>query len=176
MAPIRIIITAFQAAQGLRRLFKREPNRGYFLAKEVDSPAKEFAEKLGIDETDVITDVYFRIADDRLRGLLPAEFTETLIKQRYNHTPAQLTGVLGRVANERWAEKKPGYGWIFSRCLRSASAFLPRGTGQSPRAPAGSWAPEGQLAPMQDRSRSESATRRRPRPCAPTWEARCATT
>ncbi|MBS0339459.1 MAG: GntR family transcriptional regulator [Proteobacteria bacterium] len=105
-------------------VLKREPNRGYFLAREVDSPAREFAEKLGIDETDVITDVYFRIADDRLRGLLPAEFTETLIRQRYNLTPAQLNGVLGRIASEGWAEKKPGYGWIFSSMLTTADSLL----------------------------------------------------
>ncbi|WP_093384903.1 FCD domain-containing protein [Variovorax sp. OV329] len=105
-------------------VLKREPNRGYFLAQTVDSTAKDFAEKLGIDETDVITEVYFRIADDRLRGLLPAEFTETLIKQRYNLTPAQLNGVLGRIANEGWAEKKPGYGWIFSSMLTTADSLL----------------------------------------------------
>ena len=105
-------------------VLKRETNRGYFLMRSVDTPAGDLAEKLGIDESDVITDVYFRIADDRLKGLLPQEFTETLIKQRYGLTPAQLHAVLGRIAHEGWAEKKPGYGWIFSSMLTTADSLL----------------------------------------------------
>jgi DNA-binding GntR family transcriptional regulator len=105
-------------------VLRREVNRGYFLAQAIDTPTKALAEKLGLEESDVITDVYFRIADDRLRGVLPAEFTETLIKQRYNLTPAQLNAVLGRIASEGWAEKKPGYGWIFSSMLTTADSLL----------------------------------------------------
>jgi len=105
-------------------VLRREVNRGYFLAQAIDTPTRELAEKLGLEESDVITDVYFRIADDRLRGALPAEFTETLIKQRYKLTPAQLNAVLGRIASEGWAEKKPGYGWIFSSMLTTADSLL----------------------------------------------------
>lgn len=105
-------------------VLRREPNRGYFVATVIDAPAKALAEQLGLEESDAVTQIYFRIADDRLRGELPEEFTETLIKQRYGLTPAQLNGVLGRIASEGWAEKKPGYGWIFSSMLTTADSLL----------------------------------------------------
>lgn len=105
-------------------VLKREVNRGYFLAQPVEAPAKDLAEQLGIQAPDLVSEVYFRIADDRLRGLLPEEFTETLIKQRYALTPAQLNAVLGRIANEGWAEKKSGYGWMFSSMLTTADSLL----------------------------------------------------
>lgn len=102
----------------------RQPNRGYFLVQPIDDGVRALAERLGLEESDVVTDVYFRIADDRLRGLLPDEFSEALIKQRYGLTPAQLNSVLGRIANEGWAEKKPGYGWVFSSMLTTADSLL----------------------------------------------------
>ena len=112
---------SFLAEKGI---LERQVNRGYFLAQPVDLPTKALAEQLGIEETDVVTAVYFRIADDRLRGVLPEDFTETLLKQRYSLTPAQLNAVLGRIANEGWAEKKPGYGWTFSSMLTTADSLL----------------------------------------------------
>lgn len=105
-------------------VLKREPNRGYFVAKEIQTSATDLAEKLGIDETDVVSDIYFRIAEDRLRGLLPDEFTETLLKQRYDLLPSQLAAVLSRISNEGWIEKKPGYGWRFSSMLTTADSLL----------------------------------------------------
>jgi DNA-binding GntR family transcriptional regulator len=102
----------------------RQPNRGYFLVKPIGSEARALAGELGLEESDVVTEVYFRIADDRLRGLLPDEFSEALLKQRYGLTPVQLNGVLGRIANEGWAEKKPGYGWVFSSMLTTADSLL----------------------------------------------------
>ena len=105
-------------------ILKRELNRGYFLATPVELPTKDLVQKLGIDETNIVADVYFRIADDLLRGLLPTEFKETEIKQRYGLTPAQLNSVMGRISSEGWAEKKPGYGWSFSSMLTTADSLL----------------------------------------------------
>jgi DNA-binding GntR family transcriptional regulator len=105
-------------------ILKREANRGYFLAKPVDVSTKVLAERLGIDETDVVTDVYFRMADDLLRGLLGNDVKETEIKQRYGLTPAQLNSVMARISSEGWAEKKPGYGWSFSSMLTTADSLL----------------------------------------------------
>lgn len=105
-------------------VLRRERNRGYFLAQSVERPLAELVDQLGLDEQDTVSSVYFRIADDRLRGLLPDEFPEALIKTRYGLTPAQLNTVLGRIANEGWAEKKPGYGWVFSSMLTTADSLL----------------------------------------------------
>ncbi|WP_326538827.1 GntR family transcriptional regulator [Pseudorhodoferax sp.] len=105
-------------------ILHRERNRGYFLAQPVERPLAELVDQLGLDEDDAVTSVYFRIADDRLRGELPDEFPEALIKSRYGLTPAQLNAVMGRIASEGWAEKKPGYGWAFSSMLTTADSLL----------------------------------------------------
>ncbi|EJL77877.1 transcriptional regulator [Polaromonas sp. CF318] len=111
---------AYLAEKGL---LTREPNRGYFLAQEV-SKSPGLLKEAGQAKSDAVTDAYFRIAEDRLRGELPDEFSEAQIKQRYGLTPAQLTAVLGRIANEGWIEKKPGYGWEFSSMLTTADSLL----------------------------------------------------
>jgi DNA-binding GntR family transcriptional regulator len=105
-------------------VLKREINRGYFVTPLVDKPLSELVEQLGLGESDVITTAYFRLADDRLRGLLPDGFSEAMIKARYSLTPAQLNAVLGRIAQEGWAEKKPGYGWVFSSMLTTPDTLL----------------------------------------------------
>jgi DNA-binding GntR family transcriptional regulator len=102
----------------------REPNRGYFLARPVDKPVAALADSLGLEAEDQVTAVYFQLADDRLRGQLPDEFTETAIKQRYRLTPAQLNTLLSRMANEGWIEKRPGYGWAFSSMLTTSDSLL----------------------------------------------------
>src|SRR6516164_4647404 len=54
---------AFLAEKGI---LVRQPNRGYFLVQPID-PGQAVARDLGLAESDVVTDVYFRIAEDRLR-------------------------------------------------------------------------------------------------------------
>ena len=102
-------------------LLTRQRNRGYFLAVPVDRP---LAGELGLGAPDVVTDAYFRIADERLRGLLADESSETALKARYRLTTAQLHAVLGRIAQEGWAERKPGYGWLFSSMLTTPESLL----------------------------------------------------
>jgi DNA-binding GntR family transcriptional regulator len=101
-------------------ILHREPNRGYFLAQKVDQPIAE----MGLAQNDIVTAIYFRIAEDRLRGQLPDEFSESLLRQRYNLTAAQLNAVLGRIAQEGWAEKKPAYGWAFSPMLTTPDSLI----------------------------------------------------
>jgi len=48
---------------------------------------------------------------------------EASLRTRYALTPAQLSGVLARIANEGWAEKKPGYGWAFSPMLTTPESL-----------------------------------------------------
>jgi DNA-binding GntR family transcriptional regulator len=95
-------------------LLMHERNRGFFLAKPVATHLTETVEALGLSESSVVTTAYFKIADDRLNGVLPAEFSEQLIRTRYALTATQLNTVLARIAQEGWAERKPGYGWEFS--------------------------------------------------------------
>ncbi|MDB5957574.1 GntR family transcriptional regulator [Ramlibacter sp.] len=105
-------------------LLHREPNRGYFLAQEIEAPTAQLAQEFGLDEGGGASAVYFRVAEDRLQGLLPDAFSETLLKQRYALTSAQLQALLHRMAQEGWVQKKPGYGWEFSPMLTTAESLL----------------------------------------------------
>lgn len=101
----------------------RERNKGYFVARPFAEPLSEIVHALGIEEPDVVTSAYFRIADDLLKHELPQEFSEQLIKNRYSLTASQLNAVLARIAQEGWAERKPGYGWIFSSMLSTPDSL-----------------------------------------------------
>jgi DNA-binding GntR family transcriptional regulator len=105
-------------------IVRRERNRGFFVAQAGAESLADLVSQLGLAESDVVTSTYFRIADDRLKGLLPDDFTELLIKNRYELTNAQLNAVLGRIAREGWAERKPGYGWQFSNMLTTPDSLL----------------------------------------------------
>jgi DNA-binding GntR family transcriptional regulator len=108
----------------VKGIVRRERNRGFFVAQAVTGSLADVVGQLGLAESDVVTSTYFRIADDRLKGLLPDDFTELLIKNRYELTNAQLNAVLGRIAREGWAERKPGYGWQFSSMLTTPDSLL----------------------------------------------------
>jgi DNA-binding GntR family transcriptional regulator len=108
----------------VKGIVRRERNRGFFVAQAVTGSLADVVGQLGLAESDVVTSTYFRIADDRLKGLLPDDFTELLIKNRYELTYAQLNAVLGRIAREGWAERKPGYGWQFSSMLTTPDSLL----------------------------------------------------
>lgn len=105
-------------------LLSRERNRGYFVAKPVEGPAHVVVGELRLDKPDATTRTYYRIAEDRLRASLPDEFSEAMLKKRYKLTQAQLDSVLARIASEGWAEKKPGYGWMFSPMLTTPDSLL----------------------------------------------------
>lgn len=105
-------------------ILTRERNRGFFLAQIVATPAAELVTHLGISKPDVVGAAYFQIADDLLKGALPAEVTEHAIKLRYELTSTQLNAVLTRIAQEGWGEKKPGYGWSFSTMLTTPHSLL----------------------------------------------------
>ena len=59
-----------------------------------------------------------------MRGELPDEFSEALLRKRYDVTQGALDSVLTRIAGEGWAEKKPGYGWVFSPMLTTPDSLL----------------------------------------------------
>ncbi|MBX9431834.1 GntR family transcriptional regulator [Ralstonia pseudosolanacearum] len=105
-------------------ILMRETNRGDFVARAVTAPATAVASALGLDEADLVSRAYFQVADDRLRGRLPDPFSEQMIRTRYGLTTTQLNAVLGRIAQEGWAERKPGYGWAFSAMLTTPDSLL----------------------------------------------------
>ncbi len=105
-------------------LLQRERNRGFFVGEGLQAPAEEVNRRLGLEGQDAATRLYFQVAEDRLKGELPEEVTEVLLKTRYGLTPAQLQALLGRIAKEGWIEKKPGYGWAFSTMLTTPDSLL----------------------------------------------------
>ena len=54
--------------------------------------------------------------------------SEVLLRSRYELTVAQLQAVLHRIAQEGWAQKKPGYGWEFSAMLTTPDSLLQAAT------------------------------------------------
>lgn len=105
-------------------ILQREKNRGYFIAKAVDAADPAVRKKLGLTKTDATSQAYFTMADDLLKGELPETVSEVLLRNRYELTAAQLQAVLHRIAQEGWAQKKPGYGWEFSAMLTTPDSLL----------------------------------------------------
>jgi DNA-binding GntR family transcriptional regulator len=105
-------------------LVHREPNRGYFVAQPFEQPAHRLLEAVGLAGADDDQPLYLRIAEDRLSGRLPDEFTETLLRKTYGASQGEIDAVLSRIAGEGWAEKKPGYGWAFSPMLTTPDSLL----------------------------------------------------
>ena len=103
-----------------KRVLAHKPNRGYFIGQTSSSSPQE----LGLASEDELSRVYLQIADDRLHGRLPAQVSESLLRERYGLTRAQLTAVLNRISQEGWVERRPGYGWEFSEMLVTPEALL----------------------------------------------------
>ena len=114
-APIRAALAALEAAGMVRR----EPNRGYFLAKDGDDldGADSFADADGDEEP------YLAVAADRLAGDLPERVTENELMRRYALTRNHAVAILARIAQEGWAERLPGRGWAFLPVLASREAY-----------------------------------------------------
>ena len=111
--------------QALRLLHEKgvlahERNRGY-LVGEVGTVS---GNDLGLPTEAELNKVYLQIAEDRSHGRLPTQVSESLVRKRYDLTRAQVTAVLGRIAQEGWAERRPGYGWGFSEMLTTPEALL----------------------------------------------------
>jgi DNA-binding GntR family transcriptional regulator len=120
----RFSVSRFPVGQALQLLagkgvLTHERNRGYFVSDIKDvSP-----EALGLTTRDENADVYFRMAEDHLHGRLPDPASEAYLKETYGVTKAQLNTVLGRIAQEGWAERRPGYGWSFSPMLTTPESL-----------------------------------------------------
>lgn len=98
-----------------RGVVRSEKNRGCFVAA---SESEVLAKCSGL-EPPTEEEPYFRIAEDRLTGRLPEEVTETDLRRHYQISRAEIQGMLARMAQEGWIERKPGYGWRFLPVLTS---------------------------------------------------------
>ncbi|MBQ2648409.1 MAG: GntR family transcriptional regulator [Achromobacter sp.] len=102
----------------------RKPNRGYFLQLDHEALARTCADLAPPAAEDIVTQSYFRLADELLRGVLPMQCSEALLRARYVLTQAQTQALLARVAQEGWAQRRPGYGWEFSSMMTTPDSLL----------------------------------------------------
>ncbi|AYD66375.1 FCD domain-containing protein [Achromobacter sp. B7] len=105
----------------------RKPNRGYFLQQDFDALPDDpdhLAELAPPSANDIVTQSYFKLADDLLRGQLPMQCSEAQLRVRYALTNAQTQALLARVSQEGWAQRRPGYGWEFSSMMTTPDSLL----------------------------------------------------
>ncbi|MGE8615726.1 MAG: FCD domain-containing protein [Achromobacter veterisilvae] len=102
----------------------RRPNRGYFLRQDFDALAQDGAGLAQPSVDDIVTQSYFRLADELLRGELPMQCSEAQLRARYALTNAQTQALLARISQEGWALRRPGYGWEFSSMMTTPDSLL----------------------------------------------------
>ena len=102
----------------------RKPNRGYFLQQDFDALPDAPAELAPPSADDIVTQSYFKLADELLRGVLPMQCSEAQLRVRYALTNAQTQALLARVSQEGWAQRRPGYGWEFSSMMTTPDSLL----------------------------------------------------
>ncbi len=102
----------------------RKPNRGYFLSRDFEALADTPALPRPPATDDIVTQSYFKLADDLLRGELPMQCSEAQLRARYALTLAQTQALLARVSQEGWAHRRPGYGWEFSSMMTTPDSLL----------------------------------------------------
>jgi DNA-binding GntR family transcriptional regulator len=114
--PVRSALK-FLEEMGIVRL---ERNRGFFLEKgsaELKGTSFNVAVPEEEDET------YFEIAEARLSGELPEQFSENELMRRYRLPRGRALKILNRMALEGWVERLPGHGWAFLPTLTSPEAY-----------------------------------------------------
>jgi DNA-binding GntR family transcriptional regulator len=102
----------------------RKPNRGYFLLRDFDVAGEAPPDLAPPSADDIVTQTYFALADELLRGELPMQCSEALLRTRYALTNAQTQALLGRISQEGWAQRRPGYGWEFSSMMTTPDSLL----------------------------------------------------
>jgi len=105
-------------------IVRRERNRGCFLNIDHDAIPEALLNEQGSEEASQVEAIYFRIAEERLRGDIPESVTEAMLKTRYGLGKAQLNAVLNRISQEGWIERKQGYGWTFAAMLTTPDSLL----------------------------------------------------
>lgn len=108
------------AEQGV---LERRPRRGYFLLLNADQLSVE-SFVAGSSVADPVQHAYFALADDLLTQQLPLHCSEQELRRRYQLSQTQCQLLMQRIATEGWAERRPGYGWVFSDMLLTPNSLL----------------------------------------------------
>lgn len=113
-SPVRKALQYLQ----LNGVVQSAPHRGFQVAKRpsdldhLDLSAERTSEE----------EIYLRIANDRINGLLPDEMAEADLMARYGLARLQVQRILNRMAREGMIDRKPGRGWIFRPLLSTAES------------------------------------------------------
>ncbi|WP_328370124.1 GntR family transcriptional regulator [Streptomyces sp. NBC_00457] len=100
-------------------ILRREPNRGFFLARGAATLTRT---DLG-EGADIEEDSYFRIADDYIGGRFTGPFTTADVSRTYGLAPRQADRVLSRMESEDLVRRRPGgRGWEFQQVLSTVEA------------------------------------------------------
>lgn len=113
-SPVRAALALLET----RGIVERVPNRGCFLRRAASSLRKPMSSSRVDQDAD-----YVRIAEDRLTGRLPERISEAALMRRFGLNRSRVVMLLGRMAQEGWAERLPGHGWRFLPLLDTATAY-----------------------------------------------------
>ncbi len=95
------------------------PNRGFFLTRSAaEIPAPDISAPVSTEE-----DMYYRFAEDRIRGKLHGHTSEAELMSRYGISRVKLMKILIRMSQEGWVERRPGHGWNFLPVLDTVEAL-----------------------------------------------------
>src|SRR6188474_578704 len=95
----------------------QEPNRGFFVAQP---PAALSAAQIEAEDADKL---YYRIAEDRLKGRIAQRVTEAELVRRYKVSRKRVAATLARMGQEGWLQRLPGHGWAFEAMLDSVKGY-----------------------------------------------------
>jgi DNA-binding GntR family transcriptional regulator len=99
-------------------VLQSEKNRGYFVRRN-----GSFLDKFIVAGADPTGDeIYLRVTDDRLKGVLGQHVSEVEIRRRYGLGQAQARQILHRLMQEDLVIRKPGRGWMFQPILTTKEA------------------------------------------------------
>ncbi len=113
--PVREALTILER----QRIVRFHANRGFFLTRPAgEIPAPEVPAPLSTEE-----EMYYRFAEDRIRGKLRGHVSEAELMSRYGISRVRLMKVLIRLSQEGWAERRPGHGWNFLPVLDTVEAL-----------------------------------------------------
>ncbi|MEH3086056.1 MAG: GntR family transcriptional regulator [Xylophilus ampelinus] len=113
-SPVRKALQYLESTGAVRS----EPNKGFQLAKD----ARELAEVDLSDATPPLDDLYLRVANDRISGLIAKEITEADLMERYDLTRLQVQRLLNTMARDSLIDRKPGRGWMFRELLSTVES------------------------------------------------------